>query len=103
MMNSNIEKNNVTEINKILSQVNEASVINAMVEMRHEQKKKYIENIYVISCVLLIFISLILLDKYRFLCSILIVSGIISLHFKFEFLSLLHIPLKININKNKQE
>ena len=60
------------------------------VKLKAEDVRKVTHNIYVIVCILIIFISLYFLNGNRFLFSTFIVLGISLLHFKSFILELLN-------------
>lgn len=62
---------------------------------KNENIKEMTHNIYVILCILIIFISLYFLNNNRFLLSTLIVLGISLLHFKSQILELLNQMIEI--------
>ena len=80
----------------ILNGINSEKMKGAVNEVKDEEIRKNIHDIYITVCVLITFTSLYLLNKYTFLCSVLIVLCILLLHFKWELL-----PFIFKIYKNK--
>ena len=96
-----VNNNHDDERNRILKNLENDKIRNAMEELKNENFKNITHNIYVTICALIIFISLFLLDQNHLVYSTLIVLGIILLHFKFQILTLIYQGLNINVNKNK--
>ena len=74
----------------MIDDINETSIENAMMQIKTENFKKIVHNIYIISCMLILFISLFFLNHNQFLFSSLCVLSITLLHFKYYMLNLLY-------------
>ena len=79
--NNNINNNNNNDNDDVdkmlLSGINEKNLERSIDNLTNQQIRETIHDIYITTCVLIIFISLYLLNKYSFISSILIVFGIL--------------------------
>ena len=102
-MESDFEKHNPDNLrNRILNDLNNDEIVDAMVQIKTENFQKLTHNVYVAVCILIIFISLFFLTHSRFLFSTLIVLGITLLHFKICILEMIYEMIDIHENKKKQ-
>ena len=79
--------NDVDDI--ILKNINEKIMVNAIEKVKYETIQNYIHDFYIVACVLILFIGLYLLNKSNFLCSVLVIIGVLLLHFKHNILPII--------------
>ena len=82
--------------NNILSDLNERDIVDEMIKIKYENVKKYVQIGFVIICLLLMFLSLYFLPKYRFFLSLFFVLIMYALHFKLYFVDIIYNTIKRN-------
>lgn len=75
---------------KLLSEIDNNLIIQELEGIRRREYKKIISTVYIVLCMIIIFISLLLLDSCRVLSSILIVLGLMLLQFENYILSFIY-------------
>ena len=86
---------------KLLKGIKPNEITEAMVQIKAEKIHSLISYVYVVICIMIIFMSLYFMNHNRFMFSSCVVLGIILLHFKSFLLETIYNV--ISIQKDKQQ
>ena len=103
MENNERKENNINNTenyrDNLLNELNNDTIVNAMLHIKKENFQKITHNIYVTICVIILFIGLFFLNYNSFIFSTLTILGIILLHFKQYILELMYEIINADENK----
>ena len=105
-MASQTKKNQVKKMEQndeedtLLKEIDTDDIYDTMIQIKKNDFREMTYKIYIVTCVLILYLGFLFLNNYRLLCTTLIVIGILLLHFK--YCTLLFIYKQLGICKNKK-